>query len=256
MRFAIAVLVMVTWVGSAHADKAKKPNSIDIKPVRDKLLVLTDGAGHYVVLEHKTGSDHLYYSSDGRDFYTLRSFSASSDPNRGYFSKSYWAPRASARGSGEITLEKGEWKVACGERKTKLVSLPAADAGKLLDKGIFLPALWKHQAYALARDDRGTYYYVDRLRKDYGGKGFRLWVGQRGTMVRQKMTNIVADSEGDIFATKKGDLRMILNKKEATWVKGKRRTSLTHVPVWKNAFMIYAELGVYLDPLGTPCDDM
>jgi hypothetical protein len=49
---------------------------------------------------------------------------------------------------------------------------------------------------------------------------------------------------------------MILDKKEATWVRGKKRTKLTYVPLDANVYMIYAELGVYVERLGTPCDDI
>ena len=69
------------------------------------------------------------------------------------------------------------------------------------------------------------------------------------------MTNVVSDSEGDIFATKSGELRLVLDRKESAWVKGKQRTALELLPLEDNVQLIYSELGVYAgEPLGTPCD--
>jgi hypothetical protein len=122
-------------------------------------------------------------------------------------------------------------------------------------------------AYALARDDAGTYFFVDRQREPPQSKFFRLYMGKKGEMKPLKMVNVVSDSEGDIFATKTGELRLIIPKegrggldserREPVWIKGKKRVSLTWVPVEDNAYMIYAELGVYAGQLlGTPCDDL
>ena len=103
---------------------------------------------------------------------------------------------------------------------------------------------------------------MDRLRDEHGGKGFRLFKGRKGKLKLQKMIDIVHDSEGDIFATRDGALRMILSQKKSTWVESDRktkkeiRTDLTVVPTHKNALMIYTELGVYNERFGTPCDDL
>ncbi len=257
---ASVALAGVAEAGPGTAKKKKKnPEEIDIAPVKKELLVLSDGEGHYVVVRPITsGPTHLYYG-DGKTFYGQRVFGGGSDKSRGMFSQTFWSPRASKKAYrhwAEIELKNKVWKVTCGEREKELAEMPGAEAEKILDSATFLKPKWKRQAYALARDDRGTYYYVDRLRDEYGGKGFRLFKGQRGNLKQMKMTNIVSDSEGDIFATRKGDLRMILDKSQAAWVRGKKRTALTYVPIDANAYMIYAELGVYVERLGTPCDDI
>jgi len=221
--------------------------------------VLSDGEGHYVVTRPNNKKPaHLFYG-DGKTFYSQRVRSAGADPSRGMLSRSFWAPRASKqrfRSWAELELREKVWKVTCGKREKVFAQMPGADASKILDTATFLKPKWKRTAYALARDEHGNYYYVDRLRNEYGGKGFRMFTGQRGNLKQKKMTNIVSDSEGDIFATRKGDLRMILDKNEAAWVRGKKRTKLTYVPTNANVYMIYAELGVYVERLGTPCDDI
>jgi hypothetical protein len=76
-------------------------------------------------------------------------------------------------------------------------------------------------------------------------------------MKPQKLTNIVSDSEGDIFATKTGSLRVVLDKHESLWTQGKKQQKLILLPIEDNAIMIYSDLGVYTgQPLGTPCDDL
>ena len=40
----------------------------------------------------------------------------------------------------------------------------------------------------------------------------------KGNLKQLKMTNVVADSEGEIFSTKTGELRLVLNKSEYAWV--------------------------------------
>src|SRR5690606_33895296 len=169
-------------------------------------------------------------------------------------SASFWDPRVNHRAS--VNQSKGAWTVQCGKRETALRPLADEEAKKLVARAAFRKHPWKHEAYALARDDRGIYYYVDRLRVEHGGKGFRLFVGPKGSMKATKLTNVVSDSESDIFATKTGELRLILFKKAATWVSRKDRTELLNVPVLDNLPLVYSELGVYLGDLHTPCDHL
>jgi hypothetical protein len=70
------------------------------------------------------------------------------------------------------------------------------------------------------------------------------------------MTNVVSDSVGEIFSTKKGELRFVVDGGKARWVYGQKSVDLVTVPVEDNVPMIYGELGVYPGALGTPCDDV
>jgi hypothetical protein len=136
-----------------------------------------------------------------------------------------------------------------------LTKLDDASATKLLAKASFHKPMWKRQAHALARDDRGNYYYVDRFRDELGGKGHRIFAGPKGALKELPMTNIVSDSMGEIYATKNGELRFVTSTSAAQWIKGASKTDLTIVPVEDNVSMIYGDLGVYVSSLGTPCDD-
>jgi hypothetical protein len=84
-------------------------------------------------------------------------------------------------------------------------------------------------------------------------------VGPRGSLKLQPMTNVVADSEGEIFTTKSGSLRFIAGPggRQSSWVKGKKVIKLVPIPVEQNLNVIYNDLGVYRGQrLGTPCDDL
>jgi hypothetical protein len=244
-------------IASARAadKKGSSPAPADVSAVKDKLKLLGDGKKHYVAVIPFGPSEHLYYG-DGKAFYAQRVIGSSSSGGES-FDFTYWEPRVKARYQASFEFRDGKYRVQCDERKTELLPVPDAEAGPLLDKAAFFGPRWQHRAYALARDDRGTYYYVDRQREPEDSKQFRLYAGPKGAMKLLKMINVVSDSEGDIFATRSGELRLILQKGETTWVKGKSRIRLITLPVEDNHVLIYTDLGVYTGQrLGTPCDDL
>ena len=102
--------------------------------------------------------------------------------------------------------------------------------------------LWQREPLALARDDRGVYYYEDKLKN---GLGYQLFKGPRGRLALTAMVDIVDDASGKIFATKKGKLRLVIGGKQARWIEGKRSKKLTLLDTRENRALIYEELGVY-----------
>lgn len=261
----VAIPALGLAVPAGAERKEKQPSEIDVSEMKSDFTLLHDGSGHYVVVapfsEH---DDHVFYG-DGKTFYKQRLFGGGHNKAARSWNRSFWSPQAGRRGS--IHLERGgkEWTVKCGDRKTPLVSVKGKEAKKVLARATFRGELWRRTAYFLARDQRGNYYYVDKRRDKYGGKAFRLYAGPKGKLDRKRMTNIVSDSEGDIFATKSGDLRLTIDKdrqskapdpRKAVWVEGDRRKKLKTVPVRRNQHLIYTELGVYRERLGTPCDDL
>jgi hypothetical protein len=118
--------------------------------------------------------------------------------------------------------------------------VPEATARPLLAAAQFEGSPRKWQAYALARNSAGIYYYVDRgyvdrRQSDSGerpaeSRNFRLFVGPKGNLKLQK---------------------------EPIWIQKGKTSTLLPVPVDENLAMIYTELGVYAgERLGTPCDDL
>jgi hypothetical protein len=242
---------------------------IDASAFRAKLAVYTDGEGHYLAAPPDLSDDAvrgmLYWSPDGKTFWAQRvpSFGGSGTES---FDLTFWEPRIRDGWRRSFGRKGAVATLQCDERETTFQALPAEQAKPMLEAATFLKARWKHMAYALARNDEGVYFFVDRKREPPDSKAFRLYMGKKGELKPLKMVNVVSDSEGDIFATKSGELRLIIPKggsgadvehKEPTWIKGKKKTALTWVPVEDNAYMIYVELGVYAGQLlGTPCDDL
>jgi hypothetical protein len=256
-RVAALVACLLFAAGSAAAQSAKskkrtkkKPDDVvDIAAWKDKMVVFTDGEGGYFAAV--PGELKLLFYGDGKTMHQQRVFGASRSGDR--HDLRMWSPRVNSRA--DVRLDGDAGSLTCGKDTFDLVRVKAPEAARILDQAAFRTPLWKRQAHALSRDDRGTYYYVDRLRDEEGGKGFRLFAGPKGAVKQLPLTNIVSDSEGEIFASKsKGELRFVQSPRQATWIKGDKRTDLTLVPVEDNVALIYGELGVYEGSLGTPCD--
>jgi hypothetical protein len=261
-------IVWVVLVGTiAHAAPSPAPVvSADVSGVRDKLTVWSDGHKHFLALVLTSNSNSpVFWSNDGVTFYRLRMTSGASD---GYdedlkrLDRNFWEPRgsgASSEAGFRYSKESQKLVIECASREAPLERLEGSAATRLMAGASFREPRWQRYSYALARDDTGRYFYVDNVREPEGAKRFRLFSGPRGAMKLLKMTNVVSDSEGDIFSTPKGDLRLVLSKRESSWIVRNKPTKLIWLSVFndENHALIYNDLGVYGgEPLGTPCDDL
>lgn len=262
------VLVLAAGCASAVAATPARdaPAPYDVSAIKDKLSVFGDGKKHYLALVMTSDMDSpTFWSADGKQFYELRIYGGGSegdDKNLKSLDRTFWEPRVDAPYKASFAYKKDDkgardLELQCSDRKSRLTALPPAEAKALVDGASFYKPRWNHYAYSLARDDSGRYYYVDNVREPEHAKNFRLWAGMKGAMKLQKMTNVVSDSEGDIFSTKTGSLRLILDKHETSWVQHDKKTKLVYLDPSDNHIMIYSDLGVYTgEPLGTPCDDL
>jgi hypothetical protein len=258
MRNLLVILLCASGCAAAHADATTEADeAVDVSADKPKMALLTDGKKHYIaIVPFAEDAFAGFFYGDGKTLHQQRVFGGGSVGHES-FDKVFWDPRAHAPYQASFDFKDKKYELTCQTRKTEFKPVADAEAKTLLDAAKFYKPLWKRQAYALARDNTGKYYYVDRAREPEGNKNFRLYVGAKGSMKLQKMTNVVSDSAGDIFATKTGELRLILNQNESLWqVKGKP-TKLISLPLDENRVMIYSELGVYTgERLGTPCDDL
>jgi hypothetical protein len=246
----------------------------------EKTTVCTDGRSHYVVVApHDLQSRQLYYGDgkrffhvplpdgalSGDNFFEPRFFAASHNANfRGVDTRLY--------GSVDLDPRTSRCAVTCGDRTAKLEMLGPEAKKSLLLRASYEASPHRRKPHHLARDKAGIYYYVDRGSTPDNEKDFRLFVGPKGQMKLQKMVNVVADTQGEIFETKGGSLRYIVPRRgdaqnPPLWVKGRKETPLTVIPIEtvdaqsgekvSNYGLIYNDLGVYLGtPLGNPCDDL
>lgn len=248
---------------AAPAPEAAKDDPADVLDVSKvpKLVVFTDGKNHYFVASKMKGDDTTFYYGDGKKFWKQRVYGSGGtyDEKEGWsdVSMSFWEPRVDSGWKGSFGWKDGKVSIQCDTRLTELKPLPPDDGKKMIDGAKFYKPLWKRMAHRIARDREGNYFYVDNLREPDNAKAFRIFYGKKGAMKQLAMTNIVADSEGEIYSTKAGDLKVVLDKGESTWTEKGKATKLVSLNPSDNHIMIYSDLGVYSGQnLGTPCDDL
>lgn len=277
VAFAIVALALDGAALAGEAPPWGKAQNLGERMQLEKTGVCTDGKNHYVVVAPSEKQSTQLFYGDGKTFHRvpLPPWVLTGDS---FFEPRFFAKtkNSSFRGldmrmfaSVEYDAKKATCSASCGERKTDLQIL-GEDAKKtlLLGKATFEPPLHTRAPHHLARDEGGRYFYVDKGNTAETEKNFRLFVGPKGAMKLQKMTNAVADTEGEIFTTKSGSLRYVTDRKNPpTWIQSGKKLTLTVVPIEgtdektgepiNNYGLIYNDLGVYLgQKLGNPCDDL
>jgi hypothetical protein len=262
MRLAL-IAVVVAATAQAAPSKVK---SIDVTPVVEKLAVYKDDVGNYYVspkshaFEKTDDAEKWVFFGDGKSMYQQRII-GSSQTDKG-LEWNLWSPRARDMVAATLSLLDKEQRLDCrahmkddGMGRRQLVQLHSDEAATFFKNAKFYPQLHTRSAHFLARDDDAHYYYVDTLRDDLGGNGYRVFMGMKGAMKQLPMSNMASDSAGEIFATKSGQLKIVAGKTgSAYWIKNGRKTELTIVPVFDNRYLVYRELGIY-GSLGVVCDD-
>ena len=156
-----------------------------------------------------------------------------------------------------VTFSKAKFTVSCTTEETvpAWTPLSEAEAQAVVKKATFRTSALVHRPVVLARDEAGIYYYVDRLRDDLGGQGYRVYAGKRGALKQMPLRDVAIDSGGMVFATKKGELQLTLNTPSgAVWnSKGKART-LKVLDLVTESYLIHRELGIY-SAFGAACDE-
>jgi len=235
------------------------------RAILEKTIVCSDGKSAYVVLAPDEQRIYKLYYGNGKKFARVphpdallgggtfldpRNYNPGANPNfRGADMRLYSSVAANA----------STCVVQCGTRRTELKMLDGKIASATLRAASFEAPLHKRKPHVLTRDEKGNYYYVDRGNTAETEKNFRLFLGPRGRLKLQAMSNVIADSQGEIFSTKNGSLRFIAGPggQQSSWIQGKKVTKLTAIPVEENYGLIYNDLGVYAgERLGTPCDDL
>ena len=248
-------MLLVCTASTAVADP--KPIPVDIKPFKDKLIVLQDAqGGTYAVLY---GDDKKIFFGTAKALY--EQVVIGSSRNGDAWMIDAWVPRIPDMHPALIQYkdDKTYFKSCDGKDDAALTQLTGDKAKQILDKAQFLSTALVYRPHLLGRDDSGQYYYVDKLAKQYGGHGYRVWVGKKGGMKQLPLVNIASDSAGEVFSTKTGDLRLVKENAEpranASWIRGEKRTQLVSLDLDANSVLIFRELGIY-GFTGTLCDNL
>ena len=251
---------MWSAVALAAPDK-KKPVVPDVKANVAKLDVWKDDLGEYYVVPQVDAfkfddAGQWVFFGDAKNLYQQRIIGASLQNNA--FSFTVWSPRVASGAQATLDTSDKGLVLNCGSKDNRvLTQLKADEAKAFFAKATFGMRLWKRRPRFLARDDDGVYYFVDMLDEDAGGNGFRMFVGMKGAMKEMAMTNVIEDSGGAIYASKSGNLKIVVADKTDTafWVKGGKKTELTVLAPLENRYLIYRGLGIY-GQLGVVCDDL
>ena len=252
----VAVAVVVARAPIAQADDPK-PKPIDIAPFRDKLVVLEDGQGGTYLVLNNAGDSRIWYGNGATLFEQIgRGYSADGDA----WDITVWAPRVANLQPGSIQRKgDGSFHRWCGTDHDLPLKQVTADRVKtVLSRVKIMSPNAIRASYLLARDDAGTYYYVDRIRQNFGGGGYRVFVGKKGSMKQLPLTDVATDIAGDVFATQTGEVRFVHDtgeKQTATWIHGSEKQSLSLIDVDVSSRLIFKDLGIYTF-LGTLCDDI
>jgi hypothetical protein len=232
---------------------------------RAKLQGLTDGQGHLILYNAESPYSGPLLAGDGTTFHQVRVFGGGASGTERW-DVSFWDPRVVNTGNGRASLSMADsgakYTLYCGKKDLLLTRLPDEELAKVLASAKLFTGRWTRLPEKLIRDDEGHYFFIDRLRTEDATdrRDFRVFMGSRGKMKQLPLKDIVDDSEGTIFATRDGVLRLITTDRRSRqqtfkWVVGKKETALTEVPIEDNVKMVYVDLGPYSGlPLGTPCD--
>jgi hypothetical protein len=258
MRARNAILLLLALTGIAAADDPK-PKVVDVKAIRDKLLLFEDTqGGTYVVLPGADG--RLFYGTNTKVVY--EQILVSKGSNGDAWSFGVYAPRLSGVTPAIVQRrsDNGAFERWCDEASMPLKLIAADKAKPMLEKLQFMTNAMIRRPQFFARDDAGVYYYVDQLAKQYGGEGYRVFSGKKGAMKLLPLTDVAHDTGGDVFSTKSGNVRFVIDandhsKNTAYWIKGDKKHELTILDPDTNSRVIFKDLGIYTF-LGTPCDEL
>jgi len=243
-------------VAKTESGGADEPVEVPAE-VQKKLVLITDGKGHYVAVAGYDHSEDGFFAGDGKSFWLQRTIGGGAEGDI-KFNLVFWDPRIPAAYQRAIDLQDGKYSLQCGDKKVPYQVVPKGQADGMLKKAKFFKPRWKRAALALARDDAGNYFVVDGAREDNDEtRKPRLFTGPRGALREVPLRDTVSDAKGMILISESGRLRVPPQGEEAEWTDGKGGAlKLTRLEIGpREGKLIYKELGIYKDdPLRTACD--
>jgi hypothetical protein len=270
-RILTVAVLLSSGVASAIEPPWGEGKNLGQRMVLERTAVCTDGQGHYVTATPLREKTHvqLFYGDGARFTQIPLAPNSIWIPPGAFLDPRFENPQANSnvnntgldlRPYSRVTVDRkaNTCTVTCGRRTTPFTLMEPAKARELLLKATYAPSPQAFEPYALLRDGKGAYFLVEKSTASSGQNGYRIFIGPRGRMKPQQMLNVVADSQGEIFSTKGGDLQLVLDREQPSlWVVKNRKQKLRSVPLEENRQLVYNELGVYTGArLGTPCDDL
>lgn len=262
----VPVAIALSMLSAGPSKNPSEPDPPVVSAADLNLKVWTTGKGRFLVLNMKEGNvpGPAFY---GDATYVNQLRTPGGGSNGEDFNLALVDPHyANPQGEVSLTSKEGKTSITCRDKVIALTPLSEADTKAFLAKVVLREQLWRRSAHLLARDDDGTYYFIDSFSPLRGEprapKDPRLFVGPRGKMKQVEIVNAVFDSEGEIYKTKTGTFRLVFNagadgRPDYRWVSGSKKLTLVQVPVEDNLTVIWNDLGVYsTKKYGSPCEDL
>jgi len=251
-----ASLPAVTTV-KTESGGADEPDELSDE-VQKKMVLITDGKGHYVAVAGYQFSEDGFFAGDGKSFWAQYVIGGGAEGDV-KFNMVFWDPRIPAAYQRAIDFSDGKYTIQCGDKKVAYQLVPKAQAEPVLKKARFLKPRWRRRALALARDDSGNYFVVDGAREDNDEtRKPRLFTGPKGGLREVPLRDAISDAKGMLLISEAGKLRLSPGDAgDAEWTDGKGGVlKLTRLEIGpREGKLIYKELGLYKDdPLRTACD--
>jgi len=226
--------------------------------LRADLKVFTDPEGEVLALSPFGGEGMPVFFGRKGKLYRQEVAVRREQDTTGY-GVALWEPRAPG-GRALVAIRGEEARVRCGERERTLVALPRAQGSRLLMEATYYAPPFVRRPVALARDDEGNYFYVDRQREPaLRGPEFHLYTGPKGAMARLEIEEVGAEGGSTVLRTSQGRLRLSAEgeRGQADWLAEGGRRMLAWLDLARNLPLVFGELGVYgAEPLGTVCDPL
>lgn len=221
--------------------------------LRARMRLATDGKGFYVAWDPERALSGPFYAGTAQGLWAQRVFGGGRDGES--FSATFWEPRAKARWQASFGFQQGRYTLQCGDQAIALTPVPPAEAKPVLAKAPLYQPRWRRYAVAIARDDEGSYWFVDKPREPEDSTEFRLFVGRKNKLTRVEVEEFIGDEGGELFLTPSGKLRIDRRARKAEWVENGVRSPLVYLEVEDQAAFIYGALGVYRgEKFGSACD--
>jgi len=267
------VAVPLVWAMPAWADEPDKPDPWT------GLQLFHDGKGHYLAIaplaevpthdgegkiEGRIYSRPELYVGNGVDMVQVpvRPRTVVGPPASVLLQFEDWRFPGKFDGDQDVSISGQAVRLRCGKGEMSFVPADARTRDKIAKRANLAAKVEARIPWLLARDNQGTYFFVDR-HPDLDARTYdrHLYIGHRGTLKKAALEDVIVDAAGELYVSKAGALRVEIvpgPAYKALWMptKGAPET-LTMVPrgVASTKEFIYGDLGVYLGKkLGTPCD--
>src|SRR5258706_6315426 len=159
MRARRVIALLVLAVSQLASAGERKPTAVDVKPLREKMIVFEDAQGgtYIVVLGNGDSAENrMWYGTGGgkaRTVYEQLVISEFHDGGTGAWSIGVWAPRVTQIRPGQILRKQdGALQRSCGDKDAPLTQLTADRAKAIVDKATFMTTALVRKPHLLARD--------------------------------------------------------------------------------------------------------